>query len=186
MIDDAIRRGCREFCKAARAIIEDKTFATVISTVDYAPTLTTDTEVIAVTRLSRSATEKLTARSQEYIDSQAASSTKPIDFCVLETNPLTLRVHPTPNSVETLTVKLATMPTQTASVVDSKLFNWHVEGVSAYARSWLLAMPDKPWSNVSDAQFARRQFDTQASTLIIRKNQGYADLESRVEMRPFA
>jgi len=186
VMDDAIRRGCREFCKQSRALVEDKPVVTIVSTADYAPTLTASTEVVAVMRFYRSATEDLSARLQSYIDGLAVSEGKAAEYCVLETNPLSLRLRPTPSSIETLTVKLAVMPTQTAATVDSRLFDWYVEGVTAYAKSWLMEMQDKPWSDAEGAKFARRQFDTQWSAANIRRIQGYADLEQHVEMRPLA
>jgi len=186
VMDDAIRRACREFSKATRSITSDVSLPTVASTQDYAPALATGTELVSVVSLKRSATESLPQRTQEYIDAHDASSGDAIEFCVLETNPLSLRLRPTPDSIETLTLKVALMPLDDATTVDSRLFDWHVEGVTAYAKYLLQNQVDKPWSNPDAAKFSFRQFETQSSAVIIRRNQGYGTVPMSVEMRPFA
>lgn len=186
VMDDAIRRGAREFCKLSYAIQSDITIAMVVSTRDYAPTLSSGTEVITLLSLKRSATEFLTAKSQDYIDGLAANTGSPSVYCILETDPLSVRVFPTPTAIENLTAKFVLMPTQTATTVDSRLFDWYLEGVVAYAKYWLMKQQNKPWSNTDEAEFSYHLFETKIADTKVRRAQWHADLPLVVEMRPFA
>lgn len=192
VMDDAIRRGCREFCKSTHAITGDINITTVAATADYAPTLTSGTEILSLTAVFRptSATlltrEYLVPKSQDWIDRQTVSSNDARNYAILDTDPLSIRLYPTPDAIETLTTKLVLMPTPTATTVDSRLFNWYMEGVVAYAKYWLQNQPDRPWTNTEEAAESYRKFDAQVADARVRRAQKRADLDTQVEMRPFA
>lgn len=197
IMDDAIRRGCREFCKLTNALVDDVTITTAATTADYAPTLTaTDTEFLTVISLKRPASGSSTtptdleAKTQEYIDAQPATAGPPTVFCVLETYPLSLRLFPTPSTIENLTAKFSVQPKQTAqaatAVVNDRLADWYLEGIVAYAKYWLMSQPGKAWSNADDAPFEYRKFDAQVADARVRRSGFRTGLPVQVQMRPFA
>lgn len=186
LMDDAIRRATREFATQTEAIVQDVTIAMIASTSDYVPTLTSETEVISVKSIKRSATVTLVATTQVKIDNQDTQTGPPTAYAVLETNPLSLRMFPTPTAVENLTAKFHVMPTSTATVVDDKFSVWYLEGVIAYAKYWLMSQAGHPWSSDSAAAFEYGRFHTKVSETVIKLNQGKAGISTHVEMRPFA
>jgi hypothetical protein len=186
IMDDAIRRACREFCRQTRVLTEDVSLATIVSTSDYAPTLAAQTEIITVKLVRRSASDILDPTTVVDIANQTASSNLPRAYAMLRTYPLSLRFFPTPSTIETLTCTFVVMPTITATAVDDKLADWYLEGVTAYAKYWLLAQVGMPWANPSAAEFAYNQFEVKASEAVISEDSELVDLPVVVQMRPFA
>jgi hypothetical protein len=186
VMDDAIVKGAREFCKLTHALDSDVVITTVIAQSDYTLTLPTDTEIITVKKVQESPTVRLTPASLEYVESQSAASGKPTFYAVVETNPLSLRLYATPDNVYTYTAKFALMPIPTAAELDDKLLDWYSEGVTAYAKYWLMVQPNKPWSNPDTAAFAYRQFDARVADAKVRRAQWRSDLPTTVQMNPFA
>ena len=192
LLDDAIRRGAREFSKLTYALTQDVSLPMVVSTTDYALTLATGTELITIVSINRptsataTAIEFLDAKSQAEIDKQVVATGAPNMYAVLETYPLSLRFYPTPTAVETFLVKTIVMPTITVTSVDDRLYGWYLEGVTAYAKYWLMIQPNKPWSNPDAAAFAYRQFDGRATDARIRQQRFRAELPVEVQMKPFS
>ena len=186
MLDDAIRRAAREFCKATHAITESVTITTAAATADYAPTLATGSELLVVTSIKRSATEFLTPTSLTALNALSASADTPTTYAVVETDPLTIRFYPTPIAIEALTAVLITLPTRSATVIDGRLASWYLEGVTAYAKFWLMNQTGQPWSNPAGAETAYRHFEVMTDDAIVRRSQQRTDTPSNVLMRPFA
>lgn len=192
LMDDAIRRGAREFAKISYALVQDVSLPMVVSTTDYALTLTAGTELLSIVSVNRPTSSTSTAivfleaKSQADIDKQVVATGPPSLYAVLETYPLSLRFYPTPTAVETFLIKTVVMPTTTVTSVDDKLFGWYVEGVTAYAKFWLMIQPNKAWSNPDGAAFAYRQFDGRVADARIRQQRFRAELPVQVQMQPFS
>lgn len=186
LLDDAIRRGAREFCKETHAIEYESSLVTVGNTQDYNPTLQAGTELISVKQIRYDATTYLTARKREELERMSSSAGDPQFFSVLETRPLSLRLHPTPSGVKTYSARYAVMPTITATEVDDKLFHWYLEGVTSYAKYWLMIQPGKDWTNAEQAAFEWNRFMAKVSDAKVQRGQWMADLPNTVQMNPFA
>jgi hypothetical protein len=185
-MDDAIRKGAREFCKLTHAIEVDVSVPTVAAQSDYSLTLPTGTEILTVKHVRETPSVLLTPQQLEFIEAQPASSGDSSMYTVLETLPVSLRLYPTPASVRALSARFVVMPTQTAATVDDRLLDWYVEGVTAYAKYWLMVQPAKPWSNPDSAAFSYRQFDARVADARVRRSQWRSDLPTSVQMNPFA
>jgi hypothetical protein len=186
IMDDAIRRAAREFCKQSRLITEEVSLTTVATVRDYTPSLAAGTELLTLSRVRRSATDVLIPTTVDDIASMTVSSELSRFYAVVETFPRTVRLYPTPSSVESLTCTFVVMPTITAVVVDDKLADWFLDGVVAYAKYWLLTQVGTPWANPDAAEFAYNQFETKVSEAVINKGAAMVDLPVRVQIRPFA
>ena len=186
VVDDALLSAVRVFLNVTEAISLNIAQATIIGTTDYVPAVTAGTEMFKAVSLKRSATEFLTVKSQEFIDAQSSSSAAPNMYCVVDTAPMTIRLSPTPVSVETLTLVVALRPTVTATTLDDILFSRWRDAVVAYACYYLMSQENKPWSNQSRAAFLYNKYDGLVSYALTALSQGFAGLPSVVEMRPFA
>ena len=186
VMNDAILKGAREFCKLTHAIEYDLVLTTVAAQGDYTLTLPADTEVLDVRYVKRGASDFLSPQTQDFIDAQGANSGAPSMFTVLEELPLELRVFPTPATVESLTVQLVLMPTTTAATVDDRLLAWYQEGVTTYAKYYLMTQPAKPWTNEATAAFQYRLFDARVADARVRRSQWRSGIPSSVQMNPFA
>ncbi len=185
MLDDAILRGAREFCKATHAIEYDGTIASVISQTDYEPTLDSNTEIVAVKQVKQGTTY-LTADSLENLEALTSNGADPTKYAVVETLPLSIRFYPSPIAVKTYNARFAVMPTINSSSVDDKLFEWYRDAIIAYAKYWLMVQPGKDWSNADQAAFEWNRFTAQCSDARIRRSQWRSDLPNQVQMNPFA
>lgn len=186
LLDDAIRRAAREFCKATHAISESVTIPTVATTSDYTPTLSTGSELLVILSLKRSATEFLTPQALVDIEAMAVKSATPMDYAVVETDPMTVRLYPTPIAVENLTASVVILPTRSATVVDGRLASWYLEGVTSYAKYWLQKQPNQPWSNDAAAADSYRHFDVMVADAKVRRSQQRVNADTTVQMRPLA
>lgn len=192
MMDDAIRRAAREFCKKTQALTVEVNITLAVADNSYAPTMATGTEILAVESLRRPTSgtritpEYLVARSVDHITAQTTSTGAPTVYAATDDSPLEIVLYPTPTAIETLTAKVVFMPTKTAATLDDRLANLHLEAVTEYAKYWLQSQPDKPWSNPDAAMASNRQFESFASAAIIRRNQNITNTPTHVQMRPFA
>ena len=192
LIDDAVRRSAREFCRRTLAVTEDITVAMVSSTKDYSPTLTASTEIIEALRVKRPASATLTTpeflapQRQEYVDALTTGTGKPSMFCTLETFPRSLRMYPTPTAAENLTATFALMPTTTAVVFDDRLGSWYFDGVVAYAKYYLQSVAGQSWYDPEAAVLSYRQFEARVGETKVRRSQGIVEMDTSVQMRPFA
>lgn len=186
LANDAIITAARVFLTATEAITLSISQATVAATPDYVPTVTTDTEMFKAVSLKRSATEWLTPKSQEFIDAQSSPNGTANMYCVLDTDPMSIRLSPTPDEVETLTLVVALRPATTATVLDSVLSTRYRDAVVAYACYYLMSQNNKPWTDQERAKFLYNKYDGLVADTITALSQSFAGLPSRVEMRPFA
>ena len=197
IIDDAVRRGAREFCKESHALSLEVTIPTVAATSDYNPIaltaalVTLEVELLAVNFVRRNSSDFLDPQSVEYVNSQTANSGYPNMFAVVGTKVLdntrkTVRLYPTPSSVESLYYDIVVMPLQAAATVPDILSDKYLEGVAAYAKYWLMIQVGKPWSNPEKATACYRQFDAKVADAKVRKAQGHANIVRHIHMTPFA
>lgn len=186
LMDDAIREGAREFCSRTHCIEYKATLTTVIGQQDYALTLPTDTEVLTVLEVRRSATDKLTPTTEAALDGMSVQDGTPSLYAIIENAPLELRLAGTPTAVEALTVRYVLTPTESATTVDDRLLAWYRRGVTSYAKYALMSQPGKGWTNVEQAAFEYRRFEARVSDARVRRAQFRADLEQQVQMRPLA
>jgi len=185
-VDDAIRKGAREFCKLTHAIEGQAVLTSVVGQRDYVPTLPDDTEIAEVRYVRRADNSSLTGFSLDFLDAQAPSSGNPNRYAVVETLPLSVRLYPTPDSEQTYQTQLVLIPTQDATEFDDKLLDWYQEGVTAYAKYYLMSQPGKPWSNAEQAAFEFRRFNTRVGDARIRRSQWRSGIPNSVTMHPFA
>jgi len=192
MMDDAIRRAAREFCKKTQALTVEVNITLAVADNSYAPTMATGTEILAVESLRRPTSqtrvtpEYLVARSVDHITAQTTATGTPTIYAVTDDSTVEIVLYPTPTAIETLTAKVVFMPTKAAATLDDRLANIYLEAVTEYAKYWLQSQPDKPWSNPDAAMASNRQFESFASAAIIRRNQTRTNTSTHVQMRPFA
>lgn len=184
VLDDAVRRGCREFSRKTHAVENTSTINTAVGQQDYALPMT-DLELLEVVRVL-DATRPLDPATKESLETQADTGGSPQRYTPLETLPETLRLFPTPQDVRPITVRLAVMPSLTATTVDDRLYQWYLDGVIAYAKYWLMVQPNKPWSNASGGAFCYGQFIARADDARVRRSQARAGVPLSVQPRPIA
>ena len=197
LLDDAVRRAAREFCKSSHALSIETSIDTAATTSDYDPValsaqlVTLEVELVVVNFVRRNASDFLAHQSIEYVNSQTADADYPRMFAVTGTNVIdntrkVVRLYPTPVAVENLAVDVSVMPLQAATTIPDILSDEYFEGVLAYAKYWLMSQVGKPWSNPEKAAFSYRQFDAKVADARVRKAQGYTNIVRHVRMVPFA
>ena len=185
-MDDAIRKGAQEFCRLTGAIEADDVVVTQAAVSDYSPSLPSDSEVISVVYVRDSHVSALTPISQEAMEALPAAVGTPRRFALVGELPVVLRLYPTPVEVESFAAKFTVAPTHRARVLDDRLLQWYQDGVTAYAKYYLMSQPAKPWTNVEQAAFEFRRFDNRVGDARIRRAQWRAGIPNSVVMTPFA
>lgn len=103
----------------------------------------------------------------------------------LAENPTQLIVVPKPIStsslVQGITAKLAVKPTLAATGIDTLIFNQHYDAMAMGAKSRLMLMPKKPWSNAETGVYYRDKFDEAIpkARIAIRRGLSGAKLRAR-------
>ena len=192
VLDHAIGRACREFVRKSHCLFYDISVPVVATVADAIPTLDTGTEILAVKSCRRiftgtgAAAAYLTPVSLDDIDGSANRSQAPYAFTLTTDLPAKIRLYPTPSGSETLIAKCVISPTQTAVVFDSRLADFYLEGVVAFAKHYLFSMPNTPWHNPQEAQFAYNQMRSIVMDVQARLTQSRIDKEAFIKLTPFA
>lgn len=84
-----------------------------------------------------------------------------------------------------LRVRMALMPSRTATTIDDTIYNHHYETIGHGAKARLMAVPDKPWSNPGEAAYYAGLFEQAVSKARIEAEMGYAGATQSVKWREF-
>ncbi len=93
-----------------------------------------------------------------------------------------LSLYPTPSQAEPLVVRAAYTPTESATTLPDFLGQDYRDAVTGGAKSILMAIPGKAWTNPELVMFHRAKFDAAISTAVAEELHGRT--VSTVTLRP--
>ena len=82
---------------------------------------------------------------------------------------------------QTFYVKMAYYPVNTITTFDSDIYNFGHEAIEALAKSVLMSMPDKAWTNLQMAAANLQEYNGKMGYAKILKSKGFTQGDSRVE-----
>lgn len=161
LIEDAVRRGIREFCKDTWILRSDLApIPLVDGQAEYALTAPTGRDIFSISHVQYyNATSEQTRvvypTSVDVLDSQYAYRTwrldkgTPLQY-MLNNTLTTMTLYPIPSPVvsgDTVTPIAVVLPSFTTDTVDDILFTVYGRGIAAYAKAMLMGMAGVAWFN---------------------------------------
>jgi hypothetical protein len=84
-------------------------------------------------------------------------------------------------TVNGLEVRLVLMLTDSATEIDDDFYDLYHDAITAGAKSRLLAIPQKPWTNLTLSSYFRDQFDQEMAMAKVRAEKGNVKRSLRVQ-----
>lgn len=157
----ALRRVAREFCTYSKVDRRDlATITTVAGTADYTLVAPADTEITEVLRVKIDDGDARRCWLEPILVDQVWDETdtgKPTCYAVSQGGVITL--IPIPNDGGTIIVTVALAPLMTASTITDQLAQDWGHAIAMGAKSMLMSMPKKLWSDPVAAQRYRIDFE---------------------------
>lgn len=182
---DAILRAGIQFCKESRAIKQKVSVTTVAGTSEYTMTLPTGLvpeEIIEVRRDKFDALEASSFAGFMYMNLNHVDGA-PQFYYMNGSNKLVLGAIP--DSVETLDVWLRVRPIEDATVLPDELFDRYRDDIASGAKSRLMLMKDKPWTDIPQAGIYKTLFDEAIAKSNTRDAKGAAGKRLRIKSYQF-
>lgn len=163
----AIRRSIREFCRETyvwKASLTD--VDTVAGDATYTLVPPTDTQIVSVLNITH-VDRDLMPIDEAWLDRyelnwRTFNDARRSTYVVHELYATDIRLVPPPLEADTpglVNIRVAVMPTLTATTVDDVLLNDWDESIMYGALSRLMRYPEKPWTNLALAEDYRDRFD---------------------------
>ncbi len=182
---NALREAAIEFCKETKVWKQsDILIATVAGTAAYEIVPPEKTDVSSIVMVKHDG-QKLNPLSADMMDRQASASGTPRYFTFEE--PLTLNFAPTPDTsaVDIISVKVALQPVYNATEVPAFLLARYKGAIVAKAKSILMMIPDKAWTDYQLAAANNAQFKQEMYAIKISVEKGGTTKSLRVKHRKF-
>lgn len=169
---DAILRAGIQFCKESRAVKQPSSITTVAGTSEYAITLPTGLIPEEILSVKRGQFDDLEASSFHSFQNKNLHSISgaPGYFYMNESDKLVLGAIP--NSAETLDVWLRVRPIEDATVLPDLLFSRYRYEIAHGAKSILMLMKDKPWTDIQQAGIYQTLFNDAIAESNVRDAKG--------------
>jgi hypothetical protein len=90
---------------------------------------------------------------------------------------------PAPLAPVTVTVRAAYVPLRDGTVIDTTVYEYYLETITAGALARLCAVPGQTWSNPALAEMKKREFASGVTSATIEANKSYDRAGLRVRMR---
>lgn len=150
----AVRSAARLFCRNTHCLQQTFALTTVAGTAQYTLDPGVELSILAVRGVHIDATPLLPER-YELLQSIPDMEGYPHIYAL---SGETLYLEPTPDDVYDVTARVALLPSRSAATLsDSLVARWD-EPIAAKAKSMLMTMPGKAWSNLERARLYQQQF----------------------------
>lgn len=188
LVRNAILRAAIEFCERSQAYYKTYPISFINSVSNYEIPLPYQQRVVIIREILLNTNRRLTAKTIEELsrimpDFKTAQGS-PTYY--LQPNPHQIAVYPQPNYANTpeiMSVRATYAPTVDADTLPNELINLYAEAISAKAKSILLMMPKKTWSDAQLGAMYRNDFmvycDTARIQAMHERTQGSLSVKSR-------
>lgn len=185
---NAIRNACFDFCKESNYwnVFQSAT-AYSANTATYTLTAPTDTQIVSVLGITLDDKQTIAPTSLEDIPLLRpawATATGNIETYV-QPEPKVITFVAVPDVSGTFVPSVAYAPSRTATTVDDRIFNLHLETIKHGALWKLKAMSGQPWTDPAGASVHEKQFWIGTGAATIERNRGNSRALMRVAPRSF-
>lgn len=183
---NAIRNACIEFCNDTLYWQEALDPITIAAAdMPYDIDTPSDANIAQIMSLTVDSAV-LTPKSVDWLDANfhgwtTATSDTPTFY--YQPDPNTLVLVPAPTSSVDVVMRVAYMPSRTATMAPITLYQYYLEAIAAGAMSRLMGVPGQPWSNPSLSERYGRAFSAAITHGVIDANKSYDRAGLRVQMR---
>jgi hypothetical protein len=185
---NALRNACYDFCRDS-LLWSEKQDAQPYSTgvAEYQLDPVTDAQILTVLTLNIDG--KMTIYPWVPEDVAAArpgwASDQGVIAGFIQTQPDTINLIAVPDGDGTFTPTVAYAPTRTATTVDARLYNQHLETIK-YGALWKLKMmAGQAWADPAGASYYENHFWMGVNAATVERNRGSSRAAMRVSPRPF-
>lgn len=162
-VDLALVDAAREFCKRTRAWVNQAAAQEGTGSQQaYNFVFPSESELVEVLRATVAGEDMAILSSREMpADWQEASPETDtlVDAIVVNNLNTAFRVYPPPASGDDIVIYQALQPTLAATGVGDIIYTEYAEAMASGAKYRLMAMPNKPWTNMDFAPFERAAFE---------------------------
>lgn len=180
-----VREAAREFCARARIWTDISQDADVLageSAYGLRPQDQADIRSVLVVRFQGNRLRPLNPDQWRSLPDQRASAPQ----CFIFNEPNVLRLHPTPtvDVVGALLVEVVLMPSVSSAQGPEFLLAKYGNTIAQGAKSRLMLMPDRPWTDAGGGAFFAKEFGDGVAGATINVEQGGADAPASSLYRP--
>lgn len=193
LMEDAVRSAVRDFCMKTQAWRANLAYvSSVANQRDYPLTPPAGTLLVAPISVYYNG-QSVDPATEDMLDGvdgtwrySTDKSVQPSHYLFM--SPATISFDPIPETVivDAIKVRAAVMPSPTGADCDDEIYDKYVEDIGNGAAGILLAIPDKPWTNLVAAakhENALKRAITRAFLGIGQK--GRTNVPNQVNFRPF-
>lgn len=173
LINDAILRAGIEFCKRTKIVKEEITITTVANQAKYELAVTDGMEPEEILEVKRPDADNLVpANFHDFKQWHLDRDTGQPNWYYLDDIELVLGMIP--DGEEDLVVSVKLRPTDTATALPDELARRYKEKIAHGAKSILMMMAKKPWTDLQMAAFNEAKFQEAIDKAITRYSKGGA------------
>jgi hypothetical protein len=189
-IDSVVRTIVREFCTKTLLYIRQLTAINIVVSVsEYTLSAPTDTAIVSVDHITVNDIP-VSPTSMDLLDRSNLSwreleASQPDNYMVDAEKVLMLSQIPTESITGGLVVWAALKPTPTSTVVPTFIYDDWYETILNGSVAMLLRMPNKPWTNLNNAEYFADYYIGEMGDARSKKITGKTKLPLRVQAPPF-
>jgi hypothetical protein len=171
----AVIQAIREFCRDTHTLRYTQPITTVNNIPDYTLEPPTGYRVISVDRAKFNGA-KLTATNEAEMDrlvpGWADDSGDPTHYLLDGLSTIVLYRKPNKMTINGLVVRQVLMVTDSATEIDDDFYDLYHDAITAGAKARLMAIPNKPWTDLALSAAFRDQFEQEMATARVRAAKG--------------
>lgn len=193
LVESHVREAAIEFCAKSKAYVhrvEEMDIDAALSTYEWdIPSKTMVVEPIEVwlnkTKILPRSPSELSRMYSDWTTETGTPLYYLNDYSDARDRQLVLVPQPAAAYPGGVTARLALKPSRAASAVDELIFEEFGQLIAIGAKSRLMVMPDRPWSNANSGMFYRQQFELGIAQAAMRAEKGHsrAPLRTRATYR---
>lgn len=179
MVENAILTAAIEFCDKSLYWTYDHDPITVVANVpEYELSLPDDSQLIQILDTAKLNNKDISQRTRVWLNNnvtnwQTLTQNQPEHFYIQRPWVIRLVGIPMVTSINGLVLEIALKPTPTATTLPDVVFNEWFEAISYGARSKLMEMPGKEWSEPNTALKYGAIFDQRISDASAKQRAGF-------------
>jgi hypothetical protein len=178
---DAILTAGIQFCKRTKIIKETLSITTVIGQTGYSLNVASGTEPDEILSVRRDEHDYLNASSFKEFDDYGLNILTGTPRYFYMSGGDTLQIGKIPDFVETLSVTVRTRPSRDATALPDEIADRYMNEIASGAKSILMLMKDKAWSDLDMAGVHRGLFEDAINQTNLRDAKGSARKPIRVK-----
>ena len=185
---NAVRNACFDFCRDSLWLsryADPETYTDGVAT--YELSADGGEQIVAVMHITIDGVKTVYPWALEDVVSAKpnwSTATGTIDGYV-QPSPDVVSFVAVPNTSGTFVANLAVAPARTATAVDARIFNLHLETIK-YGALWKLkSQAGQPWSDAAGASLNEQRFLMMVNQAVIERTRGNTRAALRVAPRPF-